>query len=555
VRKVQVDEELLDKAKARSRKVRAVSGRRGAGHASGGTRGGLGAARGAVGLPKSSAGRKPRTSIPLGEKIALIDIKDAGHSWSQTLEMFLLNVSLAAARNIYKKRDDYKRRAAASEDLSSPRLRRSYFETVYQGLWDWYKTLQRVGGRQLPVSGSLLEARARRIATELGVTGFQGSPHFIQNWAARYNLRNVALWGQGGSADMEGAVERIAKIRTQLEDYPVDRIYTMDETGLFYRCIPNRSYVQAGQRRQARETKAMKAKDCVTLVLDCSATRSHKIPVAMIGKAKQPLCFKPPRCDCPLPYFSKKSAWMDGVALKTWFETVFLRALRARTTLPVALICDNCGAHEECGSEQVTFIPLPPNCTSIHQPRDLGIIACLKRRYKRRLLDLVVSAFDLNLGNRAVVAASPTAASANAAAATVDAQRPTADASTGGGPANAGPSGAPSVAATGAARAAASINTGPRGALTAAVTAPRSARVAPVSGPTTAAESGQTLGVGRWLSADGSWPAIESNTSRRPADAAHLAVGPTAVRGADGRAARTWSCLRRTKRRGALMSV
>jgi len=200
-----------------------------------------------VGRSRSSAGRKSRTSIPLGDKIALIDIKDAGHSWSQTLEMFLLNVSLAAARNIYKKREDYKRRAAASEDLSSPRLRRSYFETVSQGLWDWYKTLQRVGGPHPPVSGSLLEARAKRIATELGVTGLKGSPHFIQNWAARYNLRNVALWDQGGSADTAGAAERIAQTRTQLEDYPADRIYNMDETGLFYRCIPNRSYVQAGQ--------------------------------------------------------------------------------------------------------------------------------------------------------------------------------------------------------------------------------------------------------------------------------------------------------------------
>jgi len=142
-------------------------GRCGAGHASGGTRGGLGGARGALRCPRSSAGRKSSTSIPLGDKIALIDIKDAGHSWSQTLEMFRLNVSLAAARNIYEKRDDYKRRAAASEDMSSPRLRRSYFELVSQGLWDWYKTLQRVGGRHLLVSGSLLEG----IATELGVTG------------------------------------------------------------------------------------------------------------------------------------------------------------------------------------------------------------------------------------------------------------------------------------------------------------------------------------------------------------------------------------------------
>ena len=158
-----------------------------------------------------------------------------------------------------------------------------------------------MGTRHLPVSGSLLEARARRIAVELGATGFKGSPHFIQNWARHQNLRNLALWGQGVSADTEAAAPRITKIREQLEDHPTEIIYNMDETGLFYGCVPNRAYVQAGQLRQVRGTKAMKAKDRVTLVLACNASGSHKIPVAMIGKAKQPKCFKPPRDPCPLP--------------------------------------------------------------------------------------------------------------------------------------------------------------------------------------------------------------------------------------------------------------
>jgi len=47
----------------------------------------------------------------------------------------------------------------------------------------------------------------------------------------------------------------------------------------------------------------------------------------------------------------------------------------------------------------VRFVPLPPNCTSLYQPLDLGIIACLKRRYKRRLLDLVVTAFESGRGS------------------------------------------------------------------------------------------------------------------------------------------------------------
>jgi len=179
--------------------------------------------------------------------------------------------------------------------------------------------------------------------------------------------------GSRGSADVARAAARTAEIQSELETFPAERKYNMDEPGLFFRCIPNRADVKAGQRWQERGTKAIKAKDCVTLVLACDATGTHEIPVAMIGKAKQPLCFKPPRRPCPLPYFAKTNAWMDGDLFQSWFEIVFLPAVRARASHPVALVCDTCGAHEELECAKVKFIPLPPNCTSIYEPLDLGI--------------------------------------------------------------------------------------------------------------------------------------------------------------------------------------
>jgi len=89
-------------------------------------RGGAGRWR-VIERPRSGARRKPRTAVPLGEKLALIDNKDAGHTWERPLSMFRLKSSLPAARGIYEKREEYKCRAAESEDLSSPRRRRSYF--------------------------------------------------------------------------------------------------------------------------------------------------------------------------------------------------------------------------------------------------------------------------------------------------------------------------------------------------------------------------------------------------------------------------------------------
>jgi len=63
-------------------------------------------------------------------------------------------------------------------------------------------------------------------------------------------------------------------------------------------------------------------------------------------------------------------------------------------------VSGNCGAREELECDKVKFIFLPLNWTSIYQPLDLGIIASLKRRYKRWLLDLVVRAFEASSGVR-----------------------------------------------------------------------------------------------------------------------------------------------------------
>ena len=86
---------------------------------------GAGAVRGEIERPGWREGRKPRTSIPFCDKIAHIDIMDAGHTWSDCLDMYRLDITLSAARDIYRSRDNYKGRAAVSEDLSETRLRRS----------------------------------------------------------------------------------------------------------------------------------------------------------------------------------------------------------------------------------------------------------------------------------------------------------------------------------------------------------------------------------------------------------------------------------------------
>ena len=161
----------------------------------------------------------------------------------------------------------------------------------------------------------------------------------------------------------------------------------MDETGLFYKLLPNHSYVKSDHRKNAQGIKLMKAKDHVTLFISTNAMGNDKVPLCLIGKSLKPRYFKngPPR----LKYFSQAKAWSDSKVFQQWWEFFRKNHIRLKTSDKVLLIMDNCGSH---GSEimdpynQVKVVFLPPNVTSMYQPMDSGgVIAMVKKNYRYRL--------------------------------------------------------------------------------------------------------------------------------------------------------------------------
>lgn len=272
--------------------------------------------------------------------------------------------------------------------------RDSTFPEVDRRLTDWMLAVRARTRKRMPLSFSVLRAKALQIAGDLNLPTFAASNCFLQNWARRHDFVNVAPHGAGASAAVEEAAVRMARIRKQLAVFDPDLIYNVDETGLLYSCLPSRSYVPRCDRNMARGSKAMRSKDRVTFTLFCNATGSHKYPITMIGKAANPLCFNGVGNRCPLPFFSQRSAWMDGHVLKRWFFEVFVPGLRTQTASHVFLILDNLSCHADIEHPQLSIFELPANTTALYQPLDQGIIAATKRRYKTLNLGRVAANMD-----------------------------------------------------------------------------------------------------------------------------------------------------------------
>lgn len=182
------------------------------------------------------------------------------------------------------------------------------------------------------------------------------------------------------------------EVRAKLAAYPSDRIYNMDETGFYYKLLPNRTFLLPEEiRREARGGKQYKER--VTMVLCCNASGSHLLPSMMIGSAMEPRAFHSQQL--PLKYAHQKNSWMDGIVFHKWWTELFLPEIKQRHFEKVVLLMDNCGSHDELKDPMVEIVYLPPCTTSVYQPLDAGIIASMKLRYKRELVRRTLDAVQI----------------------------------------------------------------------------------------------------------------------------------------------------------------
>ena len=166
-------------------------------------------------------------------------------------------------------------------------------------------------------------------------------------------------------------------LSTLLSLYNLKDIYNDDEFGIFYQCLPNNAFHLKSDKYSGEKHSKIR----ITGLAAANAV-GDKLPMFMIGKSKNPRCFKSVR-SLPCRYQSQQKSWVDSVLFEECVRELDGKFLRENRK--IALIIDNCPAHPTIGNlSNVRLIFLPPNTTSVSQPMDQGVIKCLKAHYCRR---------------------------------------------------------------------------------------------------------------------------------------------------------------------------
>lgn len=246
-------------------------------------------------------------------------------------------------------------------------------------------------GRNIPLSGTIIREKAKEFAEALGHEDFSCSVGWLDKFKKRHNIVQKSICGESAAVDLQ-----VRDIWQQnvfpdlIRNYDKDNIFNADETGVFFKCLPNKTLAFKNEKCFGGKS----SKERITVMVGCNMTGSEKLKLLVIGKSKNPRCFKGIK-SLDVDYEHNRKAWMTSEIYKKWLLNLDKKF--GCQNRKILMFVDNCPAHPRNVGDKLKNIELayfPPNMTSVLQPMDQGIIKNLKQHYRKRILTKVLASME-----------------------------------------------------------------------------------------------------------------------------------------------------------------
>ncbi|GFO43402.1 1-phosphatidylinositol 4,5-bisphosphate phosphodiesterase gamma-1-like [Plakobranchus ocellatus] len=251
---------------------------------------------------RNMAGRK-LTILPLKRKIKLIEAIESGKKQKIVAEEFQIPAN--SVSTIMKRKDHYREQFYSGQvDVNKQRARLANHDDVEAELLRWFTEMR---GNNIPISGPMMKTKSTLTAETLGKNNWECNEGWIARFKKRHHIVFKTLCGESSSVDDASLNQwQDNVLKKTLSKYEPFDVYNADETGLFWRLLPNKTWIL-----RARSHGGKAPKDRITVLTCANMDGSHKLPLLVIGKFKTPRCFKGV-CKLPVCYQSNSKAWMTA---------------------------------------------------------------------------------------------------------------------------------------------------------------------------------------------------------------------------------------------------
>ncbi|XP_060638038.2 chromobox protein homolog 3 isoform X1 [Anolis sagrei] len=231
---------------------------------------------------------------------------------------------------------------------------------------------------------------------------FTASKGWFDKFQKRCGLKSVSLHGEAASADKAGAEDYVNNTFKEIikeGGYLPEQVFNMDETGLFWKRMPSRTFIM---KEEARAPGFKAQKDRVTLIM-CGNAAGFMIKPGLIYKAKNPRALKNKNKNVlPVHWMHNPKAWITKILTRDWFHQCFIPEVKVYLAekgldFKVLLLMDNAEGHAvDITHDGVQVEFLSPDTTSFIQPMDQGVIRAFKALYTKYFLQSLVEAMYMD---------------------------------------------------------------------------------------------------------------------------------------------------------------
>ena len=179
------------------------------------------------------------------------------------------------------------------------RNRTSQLSDLNDAVWEWYKSKN---DQLIPVDGPMIQEFASQGAEKQGYIDFKASSGWLIRVKERHNLLQHKVCGESADVAVDTVKSWKERLGSIISGYEMQDIWNLDETGLIYRALPDKSLFAKSKKCKGGK----KSKEHLTVALMTSATGEKKKPI-VIGQYANPRCLKNVhREDLPCQYYSQK---------------------------------------------------------------------------------------------------------------------------------------------------------------------------------------------------------------------------------------------------------
>ena len=147
------------------------------------------------------------------------------------------------------------------DGLRRKKARQAKDDTLDRAVLNWFVQERHTG---LPINGPVLKAQAEVLDQAINGpdSNFAASNGWLWRWQKRHGVKQLKIVGEKRSADTDGAAQFPAKLLTYIDEHDLveEQIYNADESGLFYRMLPDTTLAQQNDAHRAEGFKLTKDK-------------------------------------------------------------------------------------------------------------------------------------------------------------------------------------------------------------------------------------------------------------------------------------------------------